>query len=178
MSSRPKGRPPIPAIERFWRRVDQNGPLCHLLGTQCWEWTGSRHHGYGQFFVGSWLTNDRRQCRAHRASYEFAHGPIPEGMFVCHRCDNPACVRPDHLFLGTAQDNTADMMTKGRDRYSVHGKPVQCKNGHSLIDNVYIFASGKRRCKTCDKAARTRWYARDGEAFQARRRIRRHAARA
>jgi HNH endonuclease len=87
--------------ERFWGRVDKSG--------ECWEWTGSLgSHGYGEFGVAG----DR--VLAHRYSYELASGPIPDGLYVCHHCDNRRCVRPDHLFLGTARDNALDMVRKGR----------------------------------------------------------------
>ena len=80
---------------------------------QCWLWTGglSPRSGYGKF----WFQG--RTIGAHRASYALYVGPIPEGMIVCHRCDNPQCVRPDHLFLGMPLDNMADMRAKGRQRY-------------------------------------------------------------
>ena len=75
----------------------------------CWEWTGALTHGYG---------NVRRQAysdsKAHRLAWQMAYGPIPEGMQVLHHCDNRKCVRPDHLFLGTAADNLYDMLAKGR----------------------------------------------------------------
>lgn len=77
----------------------------------CWEWTGSRNDfGYGLFY----LKGD--QVRAHRYSYERAFGAVPDGLYVLHKCDNPKCVRPDHLFLGTLVDNSRDMVSKGRMR--------------------------------------------------------------
>lgn len=98
-----------PLEERFWRRVDVGTP------DECWMWTGQRDtHGYG--LLGS-AFRDRPAyitMRAHRLSYELAHGPIPAGMVVCHHCDNPSCVNPAHLFLGTQSDNTRDMTAKKR----------------------------------------------------------------
>jgi len=78
----------------------------------CWIWQGSRNtSGYGC------LTHRYKNYRAHRFSWIIYRGEIPSGMWVLHHCDNPLCVRPDHLFLGTAADNTADMVKKGRDRF-------------------------------------------------------------
>jgi hypothetical protein len=97
-----------PLIQRFWAKVDKRGP------NDCWLWTGARQvTGYGAFNVNG------RMRRASRVSWVIAHGPIPPGdhygtMLVCHRCDNPPCVNPAHLFLGTVQDNMLDCRSKGR----------------------------------------------------------------
>jgi hypothetical protein len=75
----------------------------------CWLWTGPvGGHGYGHFSV------ERRQVRSHRMAWELSNGPIPSGMYVCHRCDVTLCVRPDHLFVGTHRDNNDDKVAKNR----------------------------------------------------------------
>lgn len=77
--------------------------------TGCWLWTGySNPQGYGYVAIGC------KTERAHRASYMLFKGPVPQGMCVCHKCDTPGCVNPDHLFLGTKGDNIADMRAKGK----------------------------------------------------------------
>lgn len=90
--------------ERFWSYVDKSG--------KCWIWTGSKHGPRGIKY-GSFYKNGQR-FKAHRLSYEMAYGKIPDGMLVCHKCDNGLCVNPEHLFLGTHRDNTHDMWNKGR----------------------------------------------------------------
>lgn len=104
-----------PVVERFWEKVDRNGPVPRHRPTlgPCWIWIASTSNGYGHIRNG-----DRGQL-AHRLSWELNIGDIPKGLWVLHACDNPGCVNPNHLFLGTMQDNTADMVAKGRHRVGV-----------------------------------------------------------
>lgn len=104
-----------PVAERFWEKVSKDGPIPpHKpeLGP-CWMWTAGINvprGGYGMFALRKGVIR-----RAHRIAWELANGrPVPDGLWVLHHCDNPPCVRPDHLFLGTPKDNTDDMAVKGR----------------------------------------------------------------
>ncbi len=100
--------------ERFWSRIDKNGPVHPVLGTPCWPWMGRcDSNGYGLFDV----REDSRRAHprfAHRIAYALIFGPLPSGIFACHHCDNPPCCNPAHLFPGTNADNVADMWSKGR----------------------------------------------------------------
>lgn len=108
--------------DRFWEKVDQSG--------DCWEWTGHlTRPGYGAFWV------DGKDRGAHRVSWELALGPVPDGLWVLHRCDNRRCVRPDHLFLGDVLINTRDMDAKGR-RIKATGRGVAAANAKLNDDKV------------------------------------------
>lgn len=103
----PEGGPAnhAPVESRFWRYVDTSG--------DCWLWAGGsvNKKGYGQIQTGG---KGSKHVLAHRLSYEMHHGVIPDGMVVMHKCDNPSCVNPDHLRVGTQSENIIDAMTKGR----------------------------------------------------------------
>jgi hypothetical protein len=140
-------------LERFWSKV--------RVSDGCWLWTSAVVSGYGQF--GMWKG---RNVYAHRFSWELAHRmPVPDGMCVCHHCDNKLCVNPDHLFVGTYADNTADMMRKGR-HYRQKNPLVVCKNGHPASERKH--GKGCYRCQL-DRGARLRRLERE------RRRVERYA---
>ena len=116
-------------------------------GWGCWIWTASKGgHGYGD------LRTKHAHYTSHRLSWLIHYGDIPEGMFVCHKCDTRLCVRPDHLFLGTHQDNMADMRRKKR-----HGGPSRKNEEKQLAICGHLFtdsegSKGARQCRPCIKA--------------------------
>ena len=96
----------------FWSRVDKESSQWG-----CWIWKGPiRHDGYGSYHYL------KKTTLAHRWAYADQIGPIPEGLFLCHRCDNPPCVNPSHLFVGTQADNIKDCENKGRMTYQKYGR--------------------------------------------------------
>ena len=148
MPAKGSGRP-IPV--RFWEKVRKGGG--------CWLWTGNRHRrGYG--ILGLRREGKRTiSAKAHRLSWEIHNGPIPAGMVVCHHCDNPPCVNPSHLFLGTQVDNIRDMVAKGRQRSGARPQnKAACERGHALTsETTWTLATGKRLCRECSRLNGMKW---------------------
>lgn len=148
-------------IERFFQYVDKT--------ETCWLWTGTTGGSvpYGQFYVGG------KSVRAHRFSYGAFIGQIPPGLLVCHHCDVPLCIRPDHLFAGTMSDNIKDAIKKGR-VIPVNSRclppwnkgKTHCLRGHEFTEANTIIGrkSGLRSCRIC---VNRNWTARKAKAQQA-----------
>jgi hypothetical protein len=143
----------MPLIERFFQKVDKSGSEAY---PNCWIWkpekTGKDYGSFKHY-------RDRPAIGAHVSSYLFHIGEVPEGMLVRHRCDNPPCVNPEHLTIGSASDNMKDMFERGRNP-SQTKKQTHCKKGHSFEEFeplVYVKKQGRqigeeyRVCRECKR---------------------------
>lgn len=146
--------------QRFWSKVDKTPG--HGPNGDCWIWSGVRQHkkeprGYGMSSGQGFRMGFPRNMLAHRKAYFLVHGRLEKNLQVCHTCDNPPCVRPDHLFQGTGNDNQRDAYVKGRQRYYQDNikrlsEMTHCRRGHAFTaENTYImrYENGKRMCKKC-----------------------------
>jgi hypothetical protein len=142
----PGRRKAIPWQERLEKQADG-----------CWIFTGSLSvWGYGH------VRHNGKTVIASRLAWETAHGPIPDGMRVCHRCDVPACCNPDHLFLGTDKANTRDAMAKGRFKGAsfLNALKTHCPRGHEYTPENTLTYRGMRTCRQCNKErSLARYYA-------------------
>lgn len=136
-----------PATERLWAKVIKGSP------NGCWVWQGANvgRPGHGR------IIHNGRLESTHRVSWMLANGPIPDGLWVLHICDNPPCVNPRHLYLGTALDNARDAVVRKRLRHPARSI-TRCKWGHDYTpENTYRAPkTGRRQCRTCrlDKLTR------------------------
>jgi hypothetical protein len=118
--------------DQFWEKVEKRGP------DDCWPWQGTIVRGYGV------TRYQGRIVRAHRLAYELTKGPIPAGMHVCHSCDRPGCVNPNHLWLGTASENAQDRENKGRGFKALGSANNQTfLTDHEVRTIRRMYASGK-----------------------------------
>lgn len=133
--------------DRYWAKVSKS--------EDCWLWLGASHDdGYGHIKAGV----GGRVLLAHRVAYVAFVGPLLPGMLVCHRCDTPACVRPEHLFLGDHATNAQDRNSKGR---SASQRVTACPSGHAYDEeNTGVNVEGKRFCRQCAREASRRWRSR------------------
>lgn len=121
---------------RFWRRVDRNGPIHSTLGA-CWVWTGGKFdNSYGAIYV------DGKSKKAHHFSWTYHYGPFSSALCVLHKCDNPSCVNPHHLFLGSKADNSTDMVRKGRQtKGEQHSRAKVTEEMVKVIRSEYVWRS-------------------------------------
>jgi Fe-S-cluster-containing hydrogenase component 2 len=147
-------------IKKFLSKVTENKNGCH-------DWVGPRttKDGYGEFNISR--NKQNYKLRAHRTAYFIANGPFNENLFVCHHCDNPPCVNPEHLFLGTPKENTWDSILKGRREHLKRPKnknyesqvcKLYCPKGHWKAGFNRVTQGRHHLCRICDNAKRLENY--------------------
>lgn len=135
-----RGKKPAPVADRFWPKVNVRGP------DDCWEWAAYRDpNGYGRFSIGPMS----KVALAHRVAYQLDKGEVGDNTVICHRCDNPPCVNPAHLFAGSQTDNMQDCAEKGR---TTRLTGALCSKGlHEMTEANALPRSGHkgRECRAC-----------------------------
>lgn len=147
---------------RLWAKTNRSAP------DECWHWTGATDGRYGTL---SW---NGVPTKAHRISWMLTHGPIPAGLEVCHKCDNPPCVNPSHLFIATHAENMKDARAKGRQPIPWelgvvphNALKTSCKRGHPFTpENTYAANRTGRGCRVCQRMHDANYRARKCEALQ------------
>lgn len=141
---------PALTAAQFWGRFNRNGTLPAGMTTRCWVWRGARNHdGYGMCRMIR-VTGVRNHRTIHRIAWLLTRGPIPRGKEVCHRCDNPPCGNPGHLFLATHHGNMLDSAAKGRMQNSANARKSHCPSGHPYdAVNTYWWRGTHRLCRVC-----------------------------
>jgi hypothetical protein len=141
-----------PAEERFWAKVDKNGPVVKSELGPCWLWTaGTTDGGYGKFNPTA-----RRTVLAHRFSYELEIGPIPDGLTLDHLCRNRPCVRASHLEPTTQRVN----ILRGEGVAAINAAKTHCDNGHEFTEANTRYTSTQRVCRICARETVRRWQVR------------------
>lgn len=130
--------------------------------SSCWEWGGATNKdGYGLFYI-----KGKKERLAHRIAYSIYKGEFPNELFICHHCDNPSCVNPDHLFAGTQKDNMKDMVSKKRWRGRNPGE--YCRRGHKFDKSVI---TNRNYCKQCISESNKKWFLKHREEDNIRRKL-------
>jgi hypothetical protein len=143
--------------ERFWAKVDCDGPKQPGFSTPCWLWTASTSQGYGRF--GNWDDRSRTQL-AHRVAYEMFVGPVPSGLTIDHLCRNALCVNPGHFELVTSGVNAL----RGSGPAAANARKTHCSAGHEFdAENTYLY-KGRRECRACRREALRAWKRRQNGA--------------
>lgn len=141
--------------QRFWPKVNKDGPVHPILGTPCWPWSArarkrTPNGDYGRIFNRRGASP--RVIYAHRVAWELTNGPLADGEYVFHRCDNPPCCNPSHLFKGTYLDNNRDMTAKGR---HAETRKTHCPQNHVYSPENTRMYRGHRYCRACLTASNT-----------------------
>lgn len=153
------GKSYVPAIDRFAAKIA-------LTDSGCIEWVGGTNGvGYGQFYRGKRFRGDTGKAYAHRWSYEYHVGPIPEGLFLDHLCRNRSCVNPAHLEPVTNQEN----LLRGETSTAAHARKTHCPAGHEYAGrNLYVHPTrGYRVCRECGRQRSAARYRRIAQARKA-----------